>query len=184
MTIVTPTSTLRPTSPTDTRPRWDGVATVRRARLARRVLLALFTVFLLLGATGVLGVRSGAVAAAGGGYELTVDYAKVTRPGHAAPFKVTVRKAGGFGDDPIELRVTADYFDLFDENSTDPDASKATADDRYVYLEFDPPEGEVFVMRTDTRTGPNRQRGKAATVSVMTDAGPAVSVELRTRVMP
>jgi hypothetical protein len=148
------------------------------------VLLALFAAFLLLGATGVLGVRSGAAGATGGGFELHVDYATITRPGHSAPFKVTVRKAGGFGDDPIELRVTADYFDLFDENSTDPDASKATADGDYVYLEFDPPEGEVFVMRTDTRTGPNRQRGKRATVSVMADSGPAVSVDIRTRVMP
>lgn len=176
--------TLEPRTATDTRPRWDGPAPVRRSRLARRVLITLFATFLLLGAAGVLGVRSGSVSASGGGYELVVDYATVTRPGHSVPFKVTVRKAGGFGDEPIKLRVSADYFDLFDENSTDPDASKSTADGRYVHLEFDPPEGEVFVMRTDTRTGPNRQRGKRATVSVMTNTGPAVSVELRTRVMP
>ena len=181
---MTSTDTLRPRSETDTRPRWDGLASVRRGRLARRVLLALFTAFLLLGAAGVLGVRSGTVTAEGGGYELRVDYATVTRAGHSVPFKVRVHKAGGFGDDPIELRITGDYFDLFDENSSDPDASKMTSDDEYLYLEYDPPPGDVFVMRTDTRTGPNRQRGKRATVSVLVDGAAVVSVQLRTRLMP
>lgn len=157
---------------------------MRRGRLARRVLLVLFSAFLLLGATGMLGVRSGSVSASGGGYELIVDYAKVTRPGHSAPFKISVRKAGGFGGDPIELRVTSDYFDLFDENSTDPETAKTTSDGEWLYLEFDPPEGEVFVMRTDTRTGPNRQRGKRASVAVLVGDTPVVSVDLRTRVMP
>ena len=178
------TTPLRPRSETDTRPSWDGPQAARRGRVARRVLLTLFATFLLLGAAGVLGVRSGAVTNSDGGYELRVDYAKVTRAGHSVPFKITVRKAGGFGDDPVELRITADYFDLFDENSTDPDASKSTSDDRYVYLEFDPPKGEVFVMRTDTRTGPNRQRGKSASVAVIVGDEPAVEVSLRTRVMP
>jgi hypothetical protein len=181
---VTSASTLSPRSDTDTRPQWDGPAPVRRARLARRVLLVLFSAFLLLGAAGVLGVRSGTVTGSGGGYELRVDYAKVTRAGQSVPFKVRVTKDGGFGEDPIRLRITADYFDLFDENSVDPDASASTSDDRYTYLEFDPPDGDVFVMRTDTRTGPNRQRGKSASVSVLVDDEPVVTVDVRTRVMP
>lgn len=175
---------VRPTSRTDTTPRWDGVETVRRARLARRVLLAVFATFLLLGATGFLGVRTGRVAAEGGGYELRVEYPRVTRAGHAVPLAVEIRKAGGFGDEPVVIAMRAGYFSLFDENGVLPGPSAETADRQNVIWEFDPPPGDVLRIRFDTRTGPNRQTSEKGTAAVLVDDQPVVQVAFTSWVMP
>ena len=175
---------VRPRSRSDTTPSWDGIGPARRARLARRVMLALFASVLLLGAVGALGVRTGHVSASGGGYELHVEYPRVTRPGHAVPLAVEVRKAGGFGDSPVVIAMRAGYFSLFDENGVLPGPSAETADGENVIWEFDPPPGEVLRVRFDTRTGPNRQSGERGTAAVFVDDLPVVQVSFRTWVMP
>jgi len=148
------------------------------------VLLVVFGTFLLLGATGVFGVRTGRVAAAAGGYRLSVVYPRVTRPGHAVPLVVEVRKVGGFGDEPIVVAMRAGYFALFDENGILPGPSAETADRHRVIWEFDPPPGDVLRVRFDTRTGPNRQLGERGNAAVLVDDQPVVSVSFRTWVMP
>ena len=175
---------LGPSSPTDTTPEWKGLRQPRRSRLERRVLLAAFATLLVLGLSGVLGVRTGHTSAVAGDWALLVDYPAVTRPGLAVPWRVTVRHTGGFGKAPILVRTTADYFDLFDENSLKPDADGATIDDGFIEWEFTPPPGDEFVLMLDTRTGPNRQRGAGATTSVVVDGQPVVSVSYHTRVVP
>ncbi|HVE62230.1 MAG TPA: hypothetical protein VNB94_00310 [Mycobacteriales bacterium] len=175
---------IRPTSPTDTTPTWQGVAPVRRARHIRRVMLVFFAVFLLLGATGFLGVRTGRVSASGGGYDLDVEYPRITRAGHAVPLAVEVRKSGGFGDEPIVIAMRAGYFSLFDENGVLPGPSKETADRQNVIWEFDPPPGDVLRIRFDTRTGPNRQTSEDGTAAVLVDDMTAVLVSFTTWVMP
>ena len=175
---------LRPASATDTTPQWDGVGPVRRARHIRRVMLVVFAVFLLLGATGMLGVRTGRVSASGGGYELDVEYPRVTRAGHAVPLAIEVRKPGGFGDEPIVIAMRAGYFSLFDENGVLPGPSKETADRQNVIWEFDPPPGDVLRVRFDTRTGPNRQSSERGTAAVLVDDEPVVDVSFTTWVMP
>ncbi len=181
-----PTSELviGPRSATDTTPTWRGIAPVRRARLARRVLLCLFATFLALGATGALGVRSGHTTATGGGYQLLVEYPRVTRPGHAVPLVVEVRHPGGFGDEPVVIALRAGYFALFDANGMFPNPSAETADGNRVIWEFDPPPGDVLRIRFDTRTGPNKQRGESGFASVMVGDEPVVTATFRTRVMP
>lgn len=175
---------LRQTSRTDTTPEWDGIEPVRRARLGRRLLLCVFATFLLLGATGVFGVRTARVSAAGGGYQLHVEYPRVTRAGHAVPLAVEVRKPGGFGEEPVVVAMRAGYFSLFDENGILPGPSAETADRENVIWEFDPPPGEVLRVRFDTRTGPNRQVGEKGTAAVLLDDAPVVTVSFRTWVMP
>lgn len=176
--------TVRRRSETDTWPDWGGLAEVRRARAVRRGLLVVFGVVLALGATGFLGVREGTAHAAAGGYDLSVTYPRVTRPGHAVPFAITVTKAGGFGDTPLTLRVATRYFALFDENGVMPAPSTETATGEHLVWEFDPPPGDVFRVYFDTRTGPNRQRGTSGDVAVLAGDQPVVSVHLTTRVMP
>jgi hypothetical protein len=176
--------TVRRRSATDTWPDWGGLHEVRRARTVRRCLLVVFGLVLALGATGFLGVRKGTVRAEAGGYDLAVTYPKVTRPGHAVPFAIEVRKSTPFGATPLTLRVSSRYFALFDENGVLPAPSKETATDTYLLWEFDPPPGDVFRVYFDTRTGPNRQRGTSGDVAVLVDDQPVVSVRLTTRVIP
>ncbi|HVF20718.1 MAG TPA: hypothetical protein VNA14_10795 [Mycobacteriales bacterium] len=175
---------VQPRSATDTTPDWVGLDAARRGRLARRILLSVFAVFLLLGATGFLGVRTGRVSASAEGYELRVEYPRVTRAGHAVPFAVEVRKAGGFGDEPVVIAMRAGYFSLFDENGMLPGPSAETADGENVIWEFDPPPGDVLRVRFDTRTGPNRQSSENGTAAVLVDDRPVVRVAFTSWVMP
>ena len=175
---------VRPLSPTDTAPDWGGIAQLRRARTVRRVLLVLFGAILALGATGFLGVRAGTARASAGGYDLVVRYPRITRPGHAVPLAIEVRKAGGFGDEPVTVRMTTGYFALFDENGVQPAPSKETATATDLVWEFDPPPGDTLRVYFDTRSGPNRQRGTSGTVSVMDGDTAVVSARVTTRVMP
>ena len=178
------TAQIKPRSATDTTPEWGGVEQAKRGRAVRRVLLVAFAAVLALGATGVLGVRSGTARASGGGYDLTVTYPRVTRPGLAVPLAVEIRKAGGFGSEPVTLRITGRYFTLFDENGVQPAPSKETATPEYLVWEFDPPPGDTLRVYFDTRTGPNRQRGRQGEFAVLDGVAPVVSLTVRTRVMP
>ncbi|HEX8004099.1 MAG TPA: hypothetical protein VF519_15530 [Mycobacteriales bacterium] len=169
---------------TDTAPVAPRVDELKRARLARRVLLTLFATVLALGATGRLGVRTAHARASGGGYDLVVEYPRVTRPGHAVPLSVRVHKGGGFGGEPIQVRVSTGYFALFDENGVQPAPSMETATATHVMWEFDPPPGDVLRIYFDTRSGPNRQRGTTGEVAVLANGVPVVGVTIRTTVMP
>jgi hypothetical protein len=157
---------------------------VRRARTQRRVGITLLALFVLAGAVGALGTRTGEASARGGGYEVTVTHPTISRPGHAVRYEVTVKHAGGF-DGPVRMRFSSDYFDLFDENSFGPAAESETTTGAYTIYEFAPPPGDTFVVSSDTRVEPARQRGEKGEVSVLDDAGrPVVTVRYRTRILP
>jgi hypothetical protein len=159
-------------------------AEIRRARTVRRIAIALLTVFVLAGAAGLFGTRTGTDSAQGGGYTVTVTHPTISRPGHAVKYEVEVTHPGGFSG-PIRMRFLSSYFDLFDENSFGPDPASATADGDYDLYEFDPPHGDTFVVSSDTRIEPARQRGEKGEVSLLDDAGrPVVTVHYRTRIAP
>lgn len=170
---------------TSTLPEERSLARVRRDRAGRRVGLFLLVLFVLLGALGTFGTRTSEARASGGGFDVTVTYPAVSRPGHAVRYEVEVRRAGGFEGEPLRLRLAADYFDLFDENGFSPDADAATADADYDYYEFLPPRGEVFRISVDTRVEPAVQRGRRGDVSVLDGSGvPVVTASYRTRIWP
>lgn len=150
----------------------------------RRGFIVALVLFLSAGVLGVFGVRTGTVAAAGGGYELRVRYATVARPGLAVPWEVTIRRPGGF-DGPVTLATDDAYFDLFDENSFDPEPTSTLSDGRRLIWEFDPPpDSDTMTVSLDTRTGPNTQWGDSATTEILEGGRPVVAVTYRTRVMP
>lgn len=130
--------------------------------------------FVLAGATGLLGTRTGQTTVAGGGYEMTVTYPRISRPGHAVRIQVEVRKDGGFDEAPLALRYTTDYLEMFDENTVTPQPDGETAARGYSESEFTTPDGEVFVMTIDTRVEPARQRGEDGQVSVLDESGTPV----------
>lgn len=157
---------------------------VRRARTLRRVGLTALTLFVLIGATGLLGTRSTTTSASGGGYTLAVTHPQISRPGHAVRYEAVLTRPGGF-DGPITMRFSSDYFDLFDENSFIPAPDSETTTGAYTLREFSPPPGDTFVITIDTRVEPARQRGSKGEVSVLDDAGaPVLTVRYRTRIFP
>ena len=162
------------------RPSRDRVA---GARMARRLGIGLLAVFLGLGAINAFGVRSDRVSASGGGYELTVTYAAMSRPGLATPWDVEVRHPGGF-DGPITIATTGDYMDMFDENGLDPDPSSATATEDLIIWEFEPPDGDTLTVSFDARLEPAVQSGRSGRTSVLVDGRTVVRVAYTTRVMP
>jgi len=157
---------------------------VRRARTLRRIGATLLVLFVLAGAVGVFGTRTTTTRAEGGGYQMTVTYPSNSRPGHAVRFKVLVHSEKGFTD-PIRIRMASTYFELFDENAFDPDADAQTMDATYSYLEYKAPDGKDFLISSDTRVEPSRQRGEPGEVSVLDAQGaPVVTARFRTRIWP
>jgi hypothetical protein len=165
-------------------PEAPPLATVRRARTARRVGATLLVLFVLAGAVGVFGTRTVTKTVESGGYRVSVTYPSDSRPGHAVRFKVAVHTDAEFPD-PILIRMGSRYFELFDENAFDPDAEAQTTDATYSYLEFAPPTGKDFLISSDTRIEPSRQRGESGEVAVVDAQGrPLVSVAFKTRIWP
>jgi hypothetical protein len=157
---------------------------IRRARTLRRVGISVLTLFVLAGAIGFFGTRTGNSSATAGGYTVTVTHPTLSRPGHAVRYEVEVKHPGGFTG-PIRMRFASSYFDLFDENSFGPQADSETTNGEYDLYEFSPPAGDTFVVSSDTRIEPARQRGEKGAVSVLDDGGrPIVTVRYRTWIWP
>jgi hypothetical protein len=145
-------------------------------------------IFLGLGLLGLYGVRTKEASATGGGYELTVTYTSVTRPGLATPWSAEIRRPGGFGDgeELISLAVSASYFDAFDENGLDPDPAESVNDGERTIWRFDPPPGDTMTVSFDARLQPDVQLTRVeGTASVLDASGAAVAtVDFRTLVLP
>ena len=163
-----------------------SIRAVRRDRFGRRVFVVALVAFLGLGALNVYGVRTREVEATGGGYELTVTFSSITRPGLATPWSAEIRRPGGFDDELIALAVSASYFDAFDENGLDPDPAEAVNDGERTIWRFDPPPGEVMTVSFDARLQPDIQLTRVkGTASVLDQSGAAVTtVDFRTLVLP
>jgi hypothetical protein len=159
---------------------------VRRGRLGRRIFAVVLVVFLGLGLLGLYGVRTKDARATGGGYEMTVTYTSVSRPGLATPWSVEIRRPGGFGDDQVTVAVTSSYFDAFDENGLDPDPAESYSDGERTVWRFEPPPGDVMTVSFDARIEPGVQLTRVkGTVAVLDASGAdAVSVDFRTLVLP
>ena len=169
-----------------TAPSETGLHRLLRARWGRRAFFIGTSLFLLLGALGVFGVRMAEVSGTGGGYEVTVTYAEVSRPGLATPWEVEVRRPGGFGAETLRLATTSTYFDIFDENGLDPTPMEATSDaERTIWTFTTPPAGDILTASFDARIEPAVQLTTAqATTAVLDGAEAVASVSYATFVMP
>jgi hypothetical protein len=174
----------RPRIPTEPAP--TDLSRQRRGRLCRRVFVTALVLFLALGAAGFYGVRGRTASATGGGYELVVHYAGVSRPGLATPWSFEVRRAGGFPDG-LTVAVASSYFDAFDENGLGPTPVEETSDGERTVWRFAPQSGDVIVVDFDARIEPGvqftRVKGRVEVLAGRT--GPvAAAVDFRTVVMP
>jgi hypothetical protein len=151
--------------------------------MRRSFLVALF-VLLGLALASRLGVRSATVGASGGGYDMRVTYAAATRPGLDTPLSIELRHPGGFTGE-VTLAVRAHYLDMFDKNGgLDPDPSRSTSDDNFVYWTFDPPSGDVMRVSLDAIMAPGQQWGQPGAIRLMSGDRAVVGVSFRTWVMP
>lgn len=167
-----------PTAPEDT-----DLFTARRARIFRRMFMALLVAFLAVGLTGFLGLKSRTTTVEGGGYELSVTYAQVSRGGLATPWSLEVHHPGGFGG-PVTISTKTSYLDLFDENGFDPEPSKVTATADEVIWEFEPPDGDTLGVSLDARLEPAVHWGRTGETSVLVDGRKVATARYRTWVMP
>ena len=156
-----------------------------RARIGRRIFVTLLGLFLLLGALGFFGVRTRTASAAGGGYELSVDYASISRPGLATPWAFEVRRGGGFPDG-LTVAVTSSYFDAFDENALGPAPVEETTDGDLTIWRFSPTSSATLSVSFDARIEPGVQLETVkGELSVLGPEGrPVVTVAFETFVMP
>lgn len=167
-----------PTAPTD-----NDLLRIRRARRVRRMFMSLVAVFILLGLSGALGVRTRTTTVEGGGYELTVTYGQVSRPGLPTTWSFEVHRPGGF-EGPITISTKSKYLDVFDENGFDPNATKVTATPEQVIWEFDPPPGDTLAVSLDARIEPSVQWGREGETSVLEAGKPVVTARYKTWVLP
>lgn len=151
--------------------------------IGRRAATALLTAFVVLGATGALGVHSRTTTAVEDGTSLEVTYARIARAGHDVPWRVRVDRAGGFGP-TLTLAVTAEYFTMFESQGLDPEPSEETRDGDWLYLTFDAPDGTTFVVDFDAYVQPASQRGRTGTVAVLQDGTLVAPAEFRTTLLP
>ena len=178
---------LRASIPTEPEP--TDIRRQVRSRLARRLFVAALGLFLLLGALGVYGVRTRTASASAGGYELSVRYATVSRPGLATPWSLEVRRPGGFPDG-LTVAVMSSYFDVFDENGLEPAPVEETSDGERTYWRFSPSAADTIAVSFDARIEPGVQvtRAKGRVEVLAGPTGPTaatvVAVDFRTWVMP
>jgi hypothetical protein len=155
-----------------------------RSRTWHRVLVGVLVLIVAAGATGLLGVRSTTGTGEGGGYQIEIEYAAVARAGLDVPWQVHVRRPGGF-DGPVTLALTADYFDIYEEQGLDPEPASQSSDGEYLYWTFDPPPaGEEFVVDFDAYIQPSSQLGASGDVSVLLGTERVASTPFHTWLVP
>lgn len=155
----------------------------RRARTERRAVLALVAILVLLGATSLLGVRTNSASASDGTWSMTVRYPQIARSGLDVQWQVRVEHVGGFRD-PIRLAVNGSYFDIFETQGFHPVPSSTTRDGELMYLEFDPPPGDVFLVDYDAYIQGSSQLGRRGEVHLMDGQEPRLTVTYRTWLAP
>jgi hypothetical protein len=171
-----------------TAPETSDRRAVGRERYARRAFAVGVSVFLLLTLLGVFGVSTTTSSGSGGGYDVRVTHARVTRPGLATRFEIEIARSDGSPlRGPVTLAVSSSYLGMFDENGLDPQPASETAGPGQVVWEFDPPPaaaGGALVVSLDARLEPGVHWGRDGFVRVMDGATVAAEVRFRTWVAP
>jgi hypothetical protein len=157
----------------------EGVA----PRWGRRVGIAVLSIVVLLGAFGLLGVKSRTTDAVASGYTLHVTYPQIARAGLDVPWRAEVRHSGGFGKE-LTLAISADYFRMFETQGFYPTPDHVGDDGTFVYMTFDNPVGDEFVLDYDAYIQPAAQLGKTATVKVIVAHIVVVQAHLETWLLP
>jgi hypothetical protein len=173
------------TPPSTTAPPDADPNEVRHRRALRRAGFGLITLFLVLGVLGVFGPRTAETSATGEGWEVSVTYPRVTRPGLAARVTFEIRRPGGF-DLPVVLAVQSSYLDALDESTVEPEPVESTADaSRSIWTFAAPTAGDSLVVDVSGRVEPGAQLEQlSGRASILVADSAAVSVRWKTFTTP
>ena len=168
------------TAPPDADPR-----KVRRRRSLRRAVFVLLTAFLALGLGGVLGPSTAETSASAEGWEVSVTYPRVTRPGLSARLTFEIRRPGGF-DLPVVLAVDSSYLEFLAESAVEPEPVESTADaSRSIWTLAAPTAGDTLAVDVSGRVEPGLQlRGLSGRATILVADRPALTVRWKTYVTP
>lgn len=157
----------------------------RRSRWARRAGTGLLLLIVVLAGLDLLGPRTGETSAEGGGYQLAIEYPRITRAGQPAPLHITVEAGDGFGT-TLQLRLCDEFFNDLDFQAWYPSPAAETTVPPWIFYEFDPPPtGSSIEISLDARVAPG-QFGETddCEVSVLVDDEPVVSSSFTVWRMP
>jgi hypothetical protein len=184
VTVATSTRSLAPRRrPLPTEPEHVPLPRLRRARAFRRAGIVGLVILVVLGLSGVLGYRTGSVAASGGGYELRLSYPAIGRPGVPVQWILHIHRDAGL---PKQLTIgtSLGYFDILDMNDVEPQVSSATSAAGRVLWSFQTPGGTDMTILVDAFVSVNAHRGATATTAVMQNGRPVAQVTYETWVAP
>jgi hypothetical protein len=154
-----------------------------RSVLARRIGTVALLLVVVAGALNLFGLWTTTTTRSEDGWTVSVHYARIARAGLDAPWEVTVQHPGGFGKE-VELRVTAEYFDIFESQGLDPEPSDETSDGTDDTWTFEAPQGDTFEVAFDAYIQPSSHRGASGRVAVLVDGREVASTPFRTTLLP
>lgn len=162
-----------------------AIASARRGRLIRRIAIAAMVVFLGAGMYGVFGIRQGRQTAVAAGLRFGISYPAVTRGGLPVRWELDIEIDDARSlPDEIEIRTTADYFDIFDHNALTPEPD-VTWQGQLTSWTYRPDAGDSRLrVQLDVRAQPNARWRHAATTDVVIDGDIVASFDYSTFVMP
>lgn len=158
----------------------------RRERWLRHSTILFVVSVVVLGALGILGVKTSTAADDGNGYRVTVSYAAVTRGGLATPLSIEVGTEDGSAlPEIVTIRISSGYLALFDDNGMEPTPINSFNTGDSTFWDFEVPPGEsTLEVVLDARLEPAVQWGEAATAELWIGGERKLSTAFRTWVMP
>jgi hypothetical protein len=140
----------------------------------------------VLGALGILGVKTSTAADDGNGYRMEVTYASVTRGGLATPFAIEVATEDGSAlPEVVTVRISSEYLALFDDNGMEPTPVNSFNTGDTTSWEFEVPTGEsTLEVVLDARLEPAVQWGEPAVAELWIDDERRLTTAFRSWVLP
>lgn len=147
---------------------------------------ALVILVVALGATGILGVRTGVASASDGIYLIEVLHTRVARAGLAAPFGLAISTGDGSDlPDEVTVRLDSSYLEAFDFQGLEPTPTRSFNSQGLTWWTFEVPAGEAMLrVRLDARLEPAVQSPRQGVVALEVPGQEALTVEVFTFVMP
>ena len=108
----------------------------------------------------------------------------MARAGLDVPWQVRIQP-GRRLHGPVTLAVTADYFDIYEEQGLDPQPASETSDGEFLYWTFDPPPtGERLAVDFDAYIQPSSQLGSSGEVAVLGGTERVATTRFHTWLVP